>query len=118
MTLDIRTGDALATCSATSTEYPIKSVSLYVEDRLGTTRAFTKVATQTYLTRRAPAISSGKRGKRATNLTGLAGTPIDPVSPERRSNMMVQSPHELCEVYITDGDGYARLIVERRVTDG
>ena len=57
-----------------------------------------KLATVSASTKRAPAISSGKRGAAATNLTGLLITPLDPIDPEIRQRLGLNTPHE---VYIT-----------------
>ena len=54
-------------------------------------------------TKRAPAMSDGRRGAATTYLTGLAISSLDPVSPEVAMRVGTKGPNELLQVFV-DGD--------------
>ena len=60
--------------------------------------------TVTASTKRAPAISSGKRGTPTTNVSSLKCTPLDPVEPEVRQRLALNTPHELMETFTLETD--------------
>lgn len=64
--------------------------------------SFGKLATVSASTKRAPAISGGKRGTPTTNLTGLSVTPLDPVDPELRERLALETSHELLQTFVED----------------
>lgn len=66
--------------------------------------AFSDMASVSASTKRAPAISGGKRGTPATNLTGLKVTPLDPVDPELKERLNLQTEHELLQTFVEDVD--------------
>lgn len=58
--------------------------------------------TVTASTKRAPAISSGKRGTPVTQVTSLRCTPLDPVDPELRQRLALNTPHELLQTFTAE----------------
>ena len=73
---------------------------------------FSRMATVTASTKRAPAVSGGKRGAPTTNLTGLKVTPLDPVDPELRQRLALDTPHELLQTFVEKVDGSSMDIRE------
>lgn len=65
--------------------------------------AFGKLATVTARTKRAPAISDGKRGAPEFHLADFKCTPLDVVDAELRQRLALDTPHELLQVFV-DGD--------------
>lgn len=65
-----------------------------------TTPGFRRQATETYSTKRLPAIVSGKRGAAATLIASMKGTPLDPVDPELRQRMQIDTPHEVLQCFV------------------
>jgi len=65
---------------------------------------FSKMATVTASTKRAPGITSGKRGAPATNVLSLRCTPLDPVDAELRQRLGLQTPHELLQCFTEETD--------------
>lgn len=57
-------------------------------------------AFKTASTKRAPAISGGKRGDPTTNLTGLSVTPLDPVEPELTERLNMRTQGELLQTFV------------------
>lgn len=55
-------------------------------------------------TKRAPAISSGKRGTPTTNVSSLSCTPLDPVDAELRQRLALSTPHELLQTFTGETD--------------
>lgn len=109
MSLDIREGDLLV---VSSVEYPVRSVANWTQSGFNTA-GFQSMATLSASTKRAPTISGGKRGEPAANLTGLSCTPLDPVDPELRDTLHLETPHELLQTFLSDGDGFVHLILEQ-----
>ena len=64
---------------------------------------FGLLATVTASTKRAPAISSGKRGAAETNLSSLKCMPLDPIDPEIRRTLTLNTPHELLQTAVEGG---------------
>lgn len=64
----------------------------------------TNIAGQTVTasTKRAPAVTSGKRGEPVTHLATLRCTPLDPLDPETAQRLGLQTPHTLRQTF-TDG---------------
>lgn len=60
--------------------------------------------TVTASTKRAPALSSGKRGAPAAHVTSLKCTPLDPVEPDLRKRMALETPHELLQTFTNETD--------------
>jgi hypothetical protein len=56
--------------------------------------------TVTASTKRAPAISGGKRGTPTTKISSLLCTPLDPVDPELRQRLALNTPHELLQTFV------------------
>ena len=65
-----------------------------------TSKSFARAANVTASTKRAPAISGGRRGAAAANLTSLSCTPLDPVDPELRARLGLDTPHELLQTFV------------------
>jgi hypothetical protein len=57
------------------------------------------MATVTASTKRAPAISDGKRGEAVTNIASLKCFPLDPVDPEIRQRLGLNTPHEILQTF-------------------
>lgn len=106
--MDIVEGDTLVVGSK---EYPIRSCEEWETTRMNTP-GFRRMATKTASTKRAPAISSGKRGDATTKLTNLKCTPLDPVSAEIQKRIALDTPMELLQTFLTDGSGFLLLVVE------
>lgn len=106
--MDIREGDTLV---ANGKEYPIKSCAEWATNRMNTL-GFRRMANVSASTKRLPAISSGKRGLPVTNLTDLKCIPLDPVSPEIQRRVALDTPMELLQTFLTDGNGYVHIVVE------
>lgn len=66
--------------------------------------SFSSLATVTASTKRAAAISSGKRGTPTTNITSLSCTPLDPTSPDLRQRLGLQTAHEVLQTYAEGTD--------------
>ena len=64
---------------------------------------FGLLASVTASTKRAPTISSGKRGAAAENLASLKCTNLFPVDPEIRQRMILKTPNELLEAWVEGG---------------
>ena len=64
---------------------------------------FGLLATVTASTKRAPAISGGKRGPAATNLASLSCMPLDPIDPEIRQTLVLNTPNELLQTLVEGG---------------
>lgn len=107
MALDIREGDVLV---VSSTDYPIRSCAEW--SYRYARRGMKRLTSVTASTKRAPAISSGKRGTPAVNLTGLACTPLDPVDAEIRQRLGTDTPHELLQTFVDGGDTFYHLVIE------
>lgn len=58
--------------------------------------------TVTASTKRAPALSSGKRGAPVAYVTSLLCTPLDPVDPELRQRLALNTPHELLQTFVRE----------------
>lgn len=65
--------------------------------------AFGKLATVTAQTKRAPAISGGKRGEMEFHLANFKCTPLDVVDAELRQRLTLDTPHELLQTFV-DGN--------------
>lgn len=74
--------------------------------------SFPEFATVSANTKRAPAISGGKRGTPTANLTSLNITPLDPVDPELRERLNLKAEHELLQTFIEDADDATIDILE------
>lgn len=61
---------------------------------------FRRFATVTASTKRAPAISGGKRGTPVTEIASLRCTPLDPVDAELRQRLSLETPHELMQTFV------------------
>lgn len=107
MSLDVREGDVLV---LDGQEYPIKSVGEWAFISLS--HAMRRMLRYTCSTLRNPVVVNGKRGMAETHLTDLRCTALDPVSPELRSRLGLETPHELKQVFAVSSDGYAHIIVE------
>lgn len=53
-----------------------------------------------------------KKGEPSPLLSGLKCTPLDPVDPDLRRRMALETPHELLQTFLTDGNGFVHLILE------
>lgn len=109
MSLDIKEGDLLV---VSSVEYPVRSVANWAQSGFNTA-GFQSMASLSASTKRAPAISGGKRDVPADNLSGLSCTPLDPVDPELRATLNLDTQHELLQTFLSDGDGFVHLILEQ-----
>ncbi len=107
MALDIRNGDYLV---VDGQEYPIRSCAAWAwpYNSFAMRRLQIKVAS----TKRAPALTGGKRGPLATVLTGLRCTPLDPVDPEVRERLALAGPHTVLETFVAGCDVYYHLVIE------
>ena len=106
--MDIREGDILVTGGK---DYPIKSCAEWKTNRMNTP-GFRRMATETASTKRAPAMSGGKRGDAVAKLIGLKCTPLDPVSAEIQKRVALDTPMELLQTFVTDGNGFVHLVLE------
>ena len=106
--MDIREGDILV---ALGKDYPIKSCADWSKQG-SNTRSFSHLATVSASTKRAPALSGGKRGDATAKLIGLKCTPLDPVSAEIQKRVALDTPMELLQTFLTDGDGFVHLVIE------
>ena len=66
--------------------------------------AMTRFLTVTASTKRAPTITSGKRGAPADHVTTLTCTPLDPVDAELRQRLALDTPHELLQAFTQETD--------------
>ena len=64
---------------------------------------FGLLASVTASTKRAPTISSGKRGAAAENLASLNCTNLDPIDPEIRQTLVLKTPNELLQTFVEGG---------------
>lgn len=102
MSLDIREGDFFIVGTR---EYPIKSCADWATSRMNTS-GFKRMATVTAGTKRT------KKNEPTTNLSNLKCTPLDPVDPELRKRLVLDTPHELLQTFVSDGTGFLHLILE------
>lgn len=109
MAIDVTEGDILV---SGSNEYSIRMVDSWTLRRGG--YALTRQATETYSTKRSPAISSGKRGAPVENLTGVKGTPLDPVaSSDLLQRVELDTPYKAKQTFLYDGGiVYYHLLLE------
>jgi hypothetical protein len=63
--------------------------------------SFTRLATETASTKRPPTISGGRRGAAVTHVTTLTCTPLDPVSAEIAQRVVLDTPHELLQTFVS-----------------
>lgn len=106
---DILEGDFLVVGSR---EYPIKSCAEWNDSRLNTL-SFAKMANITASTKRIPPVGAdGKRGVPTTNLSTLKCMPLDPIDPDLKQRLALDTPHELLQTIVTDGNGFVQLILE------
>jgi hypothetical protein len=106
--MDILEGDLLVVGGK---EYPIRECGEWATDRMDTA-GFRRMAKVDAITKRSPAITDGKRGAPVAKLLGLKCTPLDPVSSDIRERLALDTPHELLQTFITDGQGFVHLVVE------
>lgn len=108
MALDIRYGDILVLGGE---EYPIKGVARW---NIAAAAGMVALMDSTAGTKRAPAMSGGKRGAAQTNLTDLVCTPLLSLSDQLTQRPGLQTPVQEFEVYVNDADAGAvvRLVVE------
>lgn len=106
MALDIREGDIFV---AGGKEYPIRSCA---EWRWFAGRSMRRLLRVTASTKRAPAMSGGKRGAPVTHLTGIRSTPLDPLDPEVAERLALNTPHELLQTVVDGGDTFYALALE------
>lgn len=107
MALDIAFGDLL---TLDGDEYPIKGVERW---NLAAGMGMLALMTETAATKRAPAMSGGKRGAAVTHLTALQCTPLLPLTGEKEPRPL---PHNVqsfeCFIDDTDGAAVVRVIVD------
>lgn len=108
--LDIVEGDILVMVVG-GKEYPIKSCAEWESDRMNTA-GFRRMAKKACKTKRAGSVSSTDAGQIAVNLSDLRCTPLDPVSPEIQKRVALDTPMELLQTFLTDGDGFVHLVLE------
>lgn len=65
--------------------------------------SFSKLATVTASTKRAPSPVNGKTGVATTNIASLQCTPIDPIDPELRQRVQIKTAYELVETFVDNG---------------
>jgi len=106
--IDIQQGDILI---VNGREYPVNNCAVWICNMPGA--SFSYLATEKAMTKRAPEIQSMKRGEPIINLVGLHCMPLDPVSSETIRRFGLESPVNLLETYLADGDQYVHLVVER-----
>lgn len=104
--LDIKEGDYLVVGGK---DYPIRSCAEWV---WGSGNGMSRFLRVTASTKRAPAITGGKRGEAVTNLTGVKCMNLDPVDPELRNRLELETPHELLQTVANGGGVFYRLILE------
>ncbi len=100
--MDIREGDFFVVGTR---EYPVKSCAEWSDTRMNSV-GFKRMANVTASTKRT------KKGEPTTLLTGLKCTPLDPVDPELRRRLALETPHELLQTFLADGNGFVRIILE------
>lgn len=103
--LDLLFGDLLVSGSK---QYPVTGVARWNLTGAGLEALFT----ETYSTKRAPAISSGKRGAATTNLTGILGTPLMPVANELEARAGLPTAVQTLECFLQDSAATVRVVVE------
>lgn len=54
-------------------------------------------------TKRAPAISGGKRGEPVTNIASILCTPLDPIDSDTARRLNLDTPYKILETYV-EGD--------------
>jgi hypothetical protein len=64
--------------------------------------SMTRMLTVTASTKRAPALSAGKRGTPVLQVGALTCTPLDPVDPELRQRLALNTPHELLQTFTAE----------------
>ncbi|MDR3572863.1 MAG: hypothetical protein P4L50_03295 [Anaerolineaceae bacterium] len=106
--LDIREGDIL---SVDGREYPIKSAAEWAMSR-STNAGFRRLATKSAMTKRAPVITSGKRGPAEIHLANIICTPLDPVDAQVRQRLGLDTPNELLQTFVASACGFIHLILE------
>ena len=106
--MDILEGDTLVVAGK---DYPIRECAEWRTDRMNTA-GFRRMANVSASTKRAPVMAGGKRGEAAAKLIGLKCTPLDPVSPEIQKRVALDTPMELLQTFITDGNGFVHLVLE------
>ena len=106
--MDILEGDTLV---VSGKDYPIKECAEWKTTRMNTP-GFRRMAVETASTKRPPVLSSGNRGEAVTHLTSLKCTPLDPVSSDIQKRVALETPMELLQTFITDGQGFVHLVVE------
>jgi hypothetical protein len=61
---------------------------------------FSRIATVTASTERAPTIASGKRGDSAEEVASLSCTPLDPLDPDIQMQFGTTAPMELLQTFV------------------
>lgn len=105
-TLDIKAGDIFVIGTK---EYPIRAVETW--PWVGSTPSFARMATVTASTRRAPAISGGKRGDPVTNIASLNCLPLTPISADVQRRLVLETPYQALQTMV-EGDSYLLLVLE------
>ena len=107
--LDIIEGDQLVVGAKT---YRIRFVGEYASATLGTSASFRRMATVSAATKRAGAVTGGKRADPTTNIAVLYCTPIDPATSDLQQTLATKTPYELKECFAGDTTGFVRLALE------
>lgn len=107
-TLDIKRGDIL---TIGSKDYPIRAMETW--NASGFSKAsFSRFASVTASTKRAPAASAGGLvTAAAASIASLKCTPLEPVDSETRQRLLLNTPMTISQTFV-DGDSYLRLVVE------
>ena len=106
--LDIHEGDIAV---IDGKEYPIRYAAEW--EGLKSTASFRRKATKSLSTKRLPLISfDGERGLPEFCIVGIVCTPPDPLDADLRKRLMLETPHELVQVFVADGTDYTHLVLE------
>lgn len=107
--IDVQEGDVLVVGEK---EYPIRSCAEWDSLQRTGSRAFRRMAIKHCTVKRTGTVSDSSAGATATVGGTLRCTPLDPVSPEIQKRIAFETPMELLQTFLTDGDGFVHLVVE------
>ena len=100
--MNIQSGDVLLVANR---EYPIRSCAEWASTHMNTL-GFRRMASVSASTTRT------QKGEPTPVLTGLTCTPLDPVDPDLKRRLALESPYELLQTFLTDGNGFVHLVLE------
>jgi hypothetical protein len=105
--MDIHEGELL---TVGGIDYPIRSCAPWSMAKQSQP-SFARMAVLTVSTK-GSVIEGTLRKAAATKLTGLKCTPLDPVSAELAATVVLDTPCQLVQTFLTDGTGFVHLVLE------